>query len=288
MTKQMVSAADNAQAMLLHPLAFRAPLTVRLRRIGLWVGFVGLFCWCLYDFGFSPLRIWEGLGRLGRVLSFMFPPHIWTEWRAFSEILKGLGETLSMAFLGTLIAAVIALPLSLLGAKNINRLPFLRFGVRRGFDFIRAFETLILALIFIRAFGLGPLAGVLAIAVSDIGGFAKLYAEAIENTSKKPVEGVVASGGSRTQSIRFAVMPQVMPVLLSITLYNLESNVRSGTILGIVGAGGIGFLLADRIGAYRWDEAWSIIFLIIAMVYLIDWLSGLIRARFIGTWEGTR
>jgi len=288
MTKQTVSAHDITQAKALHPLAFRAPLKVRLRRIGLWVGFVGLFCWCLYDFGFSTQRIWEGLGRLGRVLSFMFPPHIWTEWREFSEILKGLSETLSMAFLGTLIAAVIALPLSLLGAKNINRLPFLRFGVRRGFDFIRAFETLILALIFIRAFGLGPLAGVLAIAVSDIGGFAKLYAEAIENTSKKPVEGVVASGGSRTQSIRFAVMPQVMPVLLSITLYNLESNVRSGTILGIVGAGGIGFLLADRIGAYRWDEAWSIIFLIIAMVYLIDWLSGLIRARFIGTWEGTR
>jgi len=288
MTKQTVSAADIAQAKALHPLAFRAPLPVQLRRIGLWAGFVVLFCWCLYDFDFSPLRIWEGLGRLGRVLSFMFPPHIWTEWREFSEILKGLGETLSMAFLGTLIAAVIALPLSLLGAKNINRLPFLRFGVRRGFDFIRAFETLILALIFIRAFGLGPLAGVLAIAVSDIGGFAKLYAEAIENTSKKPVEGVVASGGSRTQSIRFAVMPQVMPVLLSITLYNLESNVRSGTILGIVGAGGIGFLLADRIGAYRWDEAWSIIFLIIGMVYLIDWLSGLIRARFIGTWEGTR
>lgn len=280
--------AQIALARAQHPLAFRAPLPVRLRRIALWTGLALLVGWCLYDFNFSPLRIWQGLGRLGGVLSFMFPPHLWTEWRDFSEVLKGLAETLSMAFLGTLLGALFAFPLSFLGARNINRLPVLRFGVRRGFDIIRAFETLILALIFIRAFGLGPLAGVLAIAVGEIGVLAKLYAEAIENSSDKPVDGVTASGGSRVQSIRFAVLPQVMPVLLSITLYNFESNVRSGTILGIVGAGGIGFLLADRIGAYRWDEAWSIIFLIIAMVYLIDWLSGLIRARFIGTWEGAR
>lgn len=288
MTPQIAHPDDIARARAEHPLAFRAPVPVRLRRIALWTGFALLFCWCLYDFNFSPFRIWEGLGRLGRVLSFMFPPHIWTTWQEFSDILKGLGETLSMAFLGTFLGAVFAFPLCFLGAKNINRLPLLRFTVRRGFDIIRAFETLILALIFIRAFGLGPLAGVLAIAVGEIGVLAKLYAEAIENTSNKSVDGVVAAGGSRTQSIRFAVLPQVLPVLLSITLYNFESNVRSGTILGIVGAGGIGFLLADRIGAYRWDEAWSIIFLIIAMVYLIDWLSGLVRTRFIGTWDGVR
>jgi len=288
MTRHDISAAEIARARAMHPLAFQAALPVRLRRAAIWTGFTLLFCWCLYDFDFSPWRIWEGLGRLGRVLGFMFPPHLWTEWREFSEILKGLGETFSMAFLGTLLGAAIAFPLSFLGAKNINRIPFLRFGVRRGFDMIRALETLILALVFIRAFGLGPLAGVLAIAVGEIGVMAKLYAEAIENTSKKPIEGVVASGGSQVQSIRVGLMPQVWPVLLSITLYNFESNVRSGTILGIVGAGGIGFLLADRIGAYRWDEAWSIIFLIIAMVYIIDWLSAKIRGRFIGTWEGVR
>jgi phosphonate transport system permease protein len=288
MKSDMISAAEIAHARAQYPLAFRAPLLVRLRRAAIWIGFALLICWSLYDFGFSPMRIWAGLGRLGRVLSFMFPPHIWNDWGEFSEILKGLGETLSMAFLGTLLGALIAFPVSFLGAKTINRLPGLRFGVRRGFDVIRAFETLILALIFIRAFGLGPLPGVLAIAVSEIGVLAKLYAEAIENVSNKSVEGVVASGGSRTQSIRFGVLPQVMPVLLSITLYNFESNVRSGTILGIVGAGGIGFLLADRIGAYRWDEAWSIIFLIIAMVYLIDATSGAIRTRFIGKWEGVR
>lgn len=279
-------APDIAAARALVPGAFdKRPSPLR---IALWAGFIALFGWCLYDFNFSPLRLWEGLGRLGRVLSFMFPPHVWTDWQSISEIFTGLAETLSMAFLGTALGALVAFPLSFLGAKNLNRIGVLRFGVRRGFDIIRAFETLILALIFIRAFGLGPLPGVLAIAVAEVGVLAKLYAEAIENTSKKPVEGIVASGGSGMQAIRFGVMPQVMPVILSITLYNFESNVRSGTILGIVGAGGIGFLLSDRIGAYRWDEAWSIIFLIIGMVYLIDWMSAQIRARFIGKWEGVR
>ncbi|WP_418595720.1 phosphonate ABC transporter, permease protein PhnE [Ponticoccus sp. (in: a-proteobacteria)] len=267
------------------PEAFQAPLATRLRRALLWTLFIGLFGWCLVDFNISPARIWEGLGRLGRVFSFMFPPHVWTSWAEFSEIAKGLGETLAIAFLGTLLGALFAYPLSFLGARTINRLTWLRHGARRGFDLIRAFETLILALIFIRAFGLGPLPGILAIAVSEIGTFAKLFSEALENTSDKPIEGVKASGGTRLQQIRFGIAPQVNPVILSILLYNFESNVRSGTILGIVGAGGIGFLLSDRIAAYKWDEAWSIIFLIIAMVYLIDWLSGLIRARLIGKSE---
>jgi len=288
MPEPRITEAEIAEARARMPLAFEAPLSVRLRNGALWVAFVLLFGWCLYDFNFSPLRIVQGLGRFGQVLSFMFPPYVWTEWREISEILNGLGETLAMAFLGTVLGAMVAFPLAFLGAKTINRLNFLRLGFRRGFDVVRSFETLILALIFIRAFGLGPLAGVLAIAVAEVGVLAKLYSEAIENASNKPVEGVVAAGGSGLQAIRYAVLPQVLPVLLSITLYNFESNVRSGTILGIVGAGGIGFLLSDRIQAYMWDQAWSIIFLIIAMVYLIDWLSGLIRARFIGTWEGTR
>ena len=264
------------------PLAFRDPPAVQARKIALRVFLVALFCYCLWAFDFSPARIWNGLERLGTVMSFMFPPYIWTSWEEFSEILNGLGETLAIAFLGTVLGAVIAFPLSFLGAKNINRFTFWRHTTRRGFDVIRAFETLILALIFIRAFGLGPLAGILAITVSEIGTFAKLFSEAIENTSERPVDGVKASGGSRLQQIRFGIMPQVNPVILSILLYNFESNVRSGTILGIVGAGGIGFLLSDRIAAYRWGEAWSIIFLIIAMVYVIDWLSGIVRQRLIG------
>lgn len=274
------------QTMANNPRAFRAAPMTRLRKVALWVGFIGLFIWCLYDFNFSPERIWHGVHRLGRVLSFMFPPHLWETWEEWREVLLALGETVAMAFVGTVLGAIVAFPLSFLGAKNINRIFWLRQGTRRVYDVIRAFETLILALIFIRAFGLGPLAGILAIAVSEIGTFAKLFSEALENTSRRPVEGVVASGGSRLQAIRYAIMPQVLPVHLSILLYNFESNVRSSTILGIVGAGGIGFMLSDRISGYFWDQAWTMIFMIIGMVYLIDYLSGLIRARVIGKWEG--
>lgn len=284
----MIDDARIQAAMQAHPRAFRDPAPVRARKIVLWVLFVSLFAWCLYDFNFSPARIWEGLGRLGRVMSFMFPPHLWTTWADWSEILKGLGETLSMAFLGTLLGTLFAFPLAFLGAKNINRIFWFRMSVRRGYDVVRAVETLILALIFIRAFGLGPLAGILAIAVSEIGTLSKLFSEALENTSRRPVEGVVASGGDRMQTIRYAIMPQVLPVYLSIVLYNFESNVRSGTILGIVGAGGIGFILSDRISTYQWDQAWTIIFLIIAMVYIIDGLSAKIRTRLIGKWDGAR
>ncbi len=256
------------------PRAFRDTALVRTRKIGLWALFIGLFAWCLYDFNFSPDRIWVGLQRLGRVISFMFPPHLWETWEE--------GETVAMAFLGTMLGLVFAFPVSFLGAKNITRIFWLRHSARRGYDIIRAFETLILALILIRAFGLGPLAGILAIAISEIGTFGKLFSEALENTSKRPVEGVVASGGSRFQSILFGIMPQVLPVHLSIILYNFESNVRSSTILGIVGAGGIGFMLSDRIAGLFWDQVWTIIFLIIAMVYIVDYLSGLIRTRLIG------
>ncbi|GFE67350.1 phosphonate ABC transporter, permease protein PhnE [Litoreibacter roseus] len=269
-----------------HPRAFRDTPAVRARKIGLWALFIGLFAWCLYDFNFAPERIWVGLQRLGTVISFMFPPHLWETWPEWVEVFTALGETVAMAFLGTVLGLIIAFPVSFLGAKNINRIFWLRHSARRGYDIIRAFETLILALIFIRAFGLGPLAGILAIAVSEIGTFGKLFSEALENTSKRPVEGVVASGGSRFQSILYGIMPQVLPVHLSIILYNFESNVRSSTILGIVGAGGIGFMLSDRIAGVFWDQVWTIIFMIIAMVYMVDYFSGLIRTRVIGKWEG--
>ena len=280
------SEAQVNEWMAQQPRAFRDTPAVRAHKIGLWVLFIGLIAWCLYDFNFAPERIWVGLQRLGRVVSFMFPPHLWETWPEWLEVLTALGETIAMAFLGTVLGLIIAFPLSFLGAKNINRIFFLRHTARRGYDIIRAFETLILALILIRAFGLGPLAGIIAIAISEVGTFGKLFSEALENTSRKPVEGVVASGGSRFQSILYGIMPQVLPVHLSIILYNFESNVRSSTILGIVGAGGIGFMLSDRISGLFWDQAWTIIFMIIAMVYVGDYLSGLIRTKVIGKWEG--
>ena len=131
----------------------------------------------------------------------MFPPHLWETWTEWAEVSTTLGETVAMAFLGTVLGLIFAFPVSFLEAKNITRIFLLRHSARHGYDIIRAFEMLILALIFIRAFGLGPLPGILAIAVFEIGTFGKLFSEELENTSKRPLEGVVASGGSRFQSI---------------------------------------------------------------------------------------
>jgi phosphonate transport system permease protein len=273
---------DPARARSLVPAAFGTSRRTRLLRLAAWSAFVLLTGWCLWAFGFSPARLLAGVTRFGDVLSFMFPPYVWTTWTEWREILKGLAETVAMAFMGTMLGAITAFPLAFLGAGNIMPSRWFRLGIRRGFDALRAIEQLILALVFIRAFGLGPLAGILAIAVSEIGTFSKLFSEAIENTSNKSADGIRASGGGNFHTVRFAILPQALPVILSIVLYNFESNTRSGTILGIVGAGGIGFLLADRISAYRWPEAWTIIFLIIFMVYLIDGFSGFLRKRIIG------
>jgi phosphonate transport system permease protein len=278
----MMDASPYADLRQRVPGAFSTPVATRLIRYAAFIAIIAPAVFGFYLFGFSPVRLAQGLTRLGTIVSFMFPPYVWTTWQEWKEILKALGETVAMSFLGTLLGAIVAFPLAFLGAKNIMPLGWLRLSARRGFDALRAIEQIVLALIFIRAFGLGPLPGVFAIAVSEIGTFAKLFAEAIENTSRKPVDGVLASGGSRTQTIRFAIMPQAMPVILSIMLYNFESNTRSGTILGIVGAGGIGFFLADRIAAYRWPEAWSIIFLIVFVVYCIDLSSAWLRGRIIG------
>ena len=277
-----VTSAEISAAQARLPRAFTETPRQKLVKLVGWAAFGALVIYTLIVFDFSPERIWTGLGKLGFVLSFMLPPYVWPSWELFMEPVTAIGETLAMAFLGTLLAGLVALPLGFLGAKNILKVEWLHFGVRRGFDTLRAFEQLVLALIFIRAFGLGPLAGIFAIMVSDIGSLSKLFAEAIENVEKKQIEGVQAAGAGPMQTLRLAVLPQVLPVMLSNALYYLESNTRSATILGVVGAGGVGFLLYDRISANNWDEVMSIVILILITVYAIDNLSGWLRGKIIG------
>jgi phosphonate transport system permease protein len=198
------------------------------------------------------------------------------------EIFAALLETVAMAFLGTLLAAILSVPLSFLAAKNTFRFRIPRFFVRRLFDCLRGVDQLIWALIFVRAVGLGPLAGIMAILISDVGTLSKLFSESIENIDKKPADGVRASGADAIQTLRFGVLPQVMPMFLSSALYIFESNVRSATILGIVGAGGIGFQLSDRIRAHQWEEASFILIVILVTVACIDWLSKRLRLKLIG------
>jgi phosphonate transport system permease protein len=194
-------------------------------------------------------------------------------------------ETLAMAFLGTLLASLAALPLGFLGARNVVPDRLSHFGVRRFFDGVRGIDTLIWALMFVNVVGLGPFAGVMAIAVSDCGTLAKLFAEAIENIDRRQIEGVQASGANRLQVMRFGMLPQVLPVMMSHTLYYFESNTRAATILGVVGAGGIGLQLADRIRVNNWDEVSFLLLMILAAVTLIDVLSKTVRLRIIHAGE---
>ena len=140
---------------------------------------------------------------------------------------------------------------------------------------------MIWGLIFVRAMGLGPIPGIMAIAIIDTGILVILYSEAIENIDRKQIEGVKASGGGTLEVIRFGVLPQVMPVLLTNALYMFESNTRAATILGIVGAGGIGFLLSDNLRAFEFSNACTIILMIIVVVYIIDFGSRKLRERYI-------
>ncbi len=240
---------------------------------------MGIACFALFRLEFSFAKLGTGIVHLGTFFGLMVPPSPGTQ---LSALLHALAETVAIAFLGTLLAAMLAFPLGFLAARNTMANRLVRFLARRFSDTIRGVDTLIWALIWINVVGLGPFAGVLAIMTSDIGAFSKLYSEAIETIDRKPGEGVLSTGGSRLHAIRFGIVPQVLPILISQTLYYFESNTRSATIIGIVGAGGIGLYLAEMIRTYEWDKVAFIILMILVTVAIIDFVSSRLRLAIVG------
>lgn len=207
----------------------------------------------------------------------------WTNrmWR-HGDVAWAIFETILMAFLGTMTAALVSLPLSFVAARNFNPLGPLRFSARRVFDFIRGVDGLIWTIILSRAFGPGPMTGAIAIALTDTGTFGKTFSEALENIDDKQLEGIQSTGASSLQRARFGVIPQIMPVLLSQVLYYLESNTRSATIIGAIVGGGIGLLLTQAISTQKdWEEVAYYMVLIVLMVMLMDSLSGWLRRKLI-------
>ncbi|MBB5694117.1 phosphonate ABC transporter, permease protein PhnE [Muricoccus pecuniae] len=273
--------ADLAGITARHPAVFRALPPARLRSIALFLAAAGLLGYGLWRLEFAPARLASGFGQLVHFLGLMLPPDPGS-WSRALLVLRGLAETLAIAFLGTLGAAAIALPLGFLAARNTSFNRLVHFLSRRVLDGIRGIDALIWALIWVSVVGLGPFAGVLAILTSDIGTFGKLFSEAIEAADRKPVEGVAASGGGRLHGIRFGVLPAVLPVMAGHVLYMFESNTRSSTIIGIVGAGGIGLMLSEMIRTLEWGAVSFIVLLILVMVMAIDAVSGRLRAALIG------
>jgi len=273
-----VTEGDIGRARARLPRAFGAPWSERAIHAALAVAIVawlGYLHW-LFDFG----RIFSGLDRLWVIVGLMVDWSQFAKWD-HAALLKSMVETIAMAFLGTLLSSVVALPLGFLGARNVIPYSVFRFFTRRMFDVFRGLDQLIWALVFVRAMGLGPIAGILAIFVSDTGVLAKLYAEAIENADKGQVEGIRSTGAGQLMTLRLGVLPQVLPVMVSQALYQFESNSREATILGLVGAGGIGLRLSERIQINAWDQVAYIIVLILITVAAIDFVSKRIRTGLI-------
>jgi phosphonate transport system permease protein len=240
-----------------------------------------LFFYGLYSLDMTYARIAGGISELGRMVLLMLPPDPGT-WTRAGTYVYAMVETLSIALLGTLLAAILAFPLGFLAARNTTLNRIVQFFARRSFDTLRGVDILIWALIWINVVGLGPFAGVLALLMSDLGSFGKLFSEAIEAADDKPVEGVVSTGGASLSAVRFGILPQLMPVLLSQVLYAFESNTRSASIIGIVGAGGIGLILSEQIRTLEFQQMSFVILLILVTVSVIDHLCSKLRFSIIG------
>ena len=203
-------------------------------------------------------------------------------WR-HKDVAWAIGETILMAFLGTMGAAMIALPLAFLAAKRFSPFMMVRAATRRLFDFVRGVDALIWTVVLARAFGPGPMTGALAILITDTGTFGKTFSEALENVDDKQIEGITSTGAKPLQRYRFGVIPQVLPVLLAQLLYFLESNTRSATIIGAITGGGIGLMLTQAIQTQKdWEEVAYYIVLIIVMVMFMDSFLGWLRGKLIG------
>jgi phosphonate transport system permease protein len=225
-----------------------------------------------------------------RILTLDDQTRVWTnfgEWFwGWKKWLKLLAETILISYVGTLAGAVLAFALNFFAAENTSPAPWLRFVVRRALEFARTVPSIVFALIFVIAFGLGPMAGVFAIAIHSTGALGKLFSEIVENVDMKPVEGVRSTGASWVSCMRFAVLPQVVAGYASYALLRFEINVREASVMGFVGAGGIGQELVVAIRKFYYADVSAILVTIIVTVFLIDIATGWLRARLFGKEAG--
>jgi phosphonate transport system permease protein len=251
----------------------RHPLLVRARLWLLWFAIFALLAW-----GWGPVEMnkavnlvtdWRNMAEFAS--GFMRPD--FTNWQQYAlEMI----ETVQIALWATALAVFFGIPLAILASSNICPQLIVQ-PVRRLMDAFRAIHEVVWALLFVVAVGRGPLAGVLALTVHNIGIVAKLFSEAVEAVDPRPVEGIRATGASRLQEVVFGVVPQVMPLWSSYTLYRLDTNVRSATVLGIVGAGGIGQSLYENIRSFHYAETATVLLIVIITIIIVDVISSALR-----------
>src|SRR5262249_1459821 len=224
----------------------------------------------------GPADLLRDGGNMAEYAAGFFPPNF-REWRIY---LQEMLVTLQIAAWGTALAVVCAVPFGLLSSANIAP-GWVPQPVRRLMDACRAINEMVFAMLFVVAVGLGPFAGVLALWVHTTGTLAKLFSEAVEAIDPQPVEGIRATGASKLEEIAYGVVPQVVPLWISYSLYRFESNVRSASVVGMVGAGGIGVVLWEIIRGFYYAETCAVMLIVIVTVSLVDLLSAQVRRRFI-------
>ncbi|MDN3568741.1 phosphonate ABC transporter, permease protein PhnE [Paeniroseomonas aquatica] len=247
-----------------------------LARLLSWLAVAAVFAWSWHGADIRPLELAKYSGNIVTLAHDFFPPDF-NEWRSY---VSGMLLTVQIAVWGTGLAIVCAVPLGLLCAGNIAPW-WITQPTRRLMDVCRSINELVFAMLFVVAVGLGPFAGVLALWVHTTGILAKLFAEAVEAIDASPVEGIRATGARHIEEIVYGVIPQVMPLWASFSLYRFESNVRSASVIGLVGAGGIGQILWEIIRAFEFQQTCAIMIIIVVGVSLIDAMSQQIRRAFI-------
>lgn len=250
-----------------------------IRQWLLWMAATLVFvvCWQLISAGTRWEFVLDAPRQAGEFFGRMFPPR----WSYLNQLWKPLWDTLNIATLGTIMAVIIAFPLSFLAASNTTPHPVVRTAVLLIIVTSRSVNSLIWALILVAILGPGILAGVIAIGLRSIGFVGKLFYEAIEETYTEPVEAIRATGASPLQVLSYALLPQVLPSFAGVSVFRWDINIRESTVIGLVGAGGIGISLNASVNALRWDQA-SLIFVIIFLVVLLsEWISAKVRRSII-------
>ncbi|MCS7193364.1 MAG: phosphonate ABC transporter, permease protein PhnE [Meiothermus sp.] len=268
----MPSSAPSASSPGLPPV----PEALRRRKRTVLLLYGGIALALALSAGFTeanPLRLAESIGKSLAFSARFLPPSL----DLLPQFLRSLGETIIMGFWGSVLATFLAVPLAFLGARNVVGGGAVYYLARGAMDVLRGLNELVLALVFVAALGLGPLPGILALTLHTAGVVGKLLSEAIETVDPGQVEAVRATGAHPLAVILYGIWPQVAPHFTSYTLYHFEVNVRSATVLGLVGAGGIGFDLMQTVRSFRFQDAATVILLIVAAVFVIDKLSARLR-----------
>lgn len=241
------------------------------------VAILAIEYWSAQGTKFSPAEFLAGLPAMGNLFERMRPPR----WEILPDLVKPVLETLRMAVAGTTLGALLAVPLALLSARNVTTHPLLLWPARTVLNLVRTVPDLLLAAIFVAALGIGALPGVAALSIFSLGIVAKLTFETTEAIDPGPLEALEATGANRLQSIAFAVAPQVLPQFVAYTLYMFEINIRASTVLGLVGAGGIGHVLNTYMQTFRYQYVAVIILITFVFVAALDAVSTWIRERLI-------